>query len=98
MKENRSAFIRGMRDGVPIGLGYFTVAFSLGIIAGMSGLDAVQGFFASLFTIASAGEYAGFTAIAANLTYIETAFIMLITNCRYFLMSAALSQKVSPNI
>ena len=34
MKEsNRQAFRRGFRDGIPIGLGYLAVSFSIGIAA-----------------------------------------------------------------
>jgi predicted branched-subunit amino acid permease len=84
----------GFRDGIPIGLGYFAVAFSLGIVAREAGLTAWQGFLASLFTIASAGEYAAFRLIKENGTYLEMAVLILVTNGRYLLMSCALSQRV----
>ncbi len=89
------AFRDGMRDGFPIGLGYFAVAFSLGIAAQHAGLTAFQGFLASLLTFASAGEYAAFVTIAANAPYLEMAIIILVTNARYMLMSCALSQRFS---
>ena len=89
--------MEGMRDGLPIGLGYFAVSFSLGIVARNAGLNAFQGFLASLLTNASAGEYAIFTLIAANATYFEVAIMTLITNARYLLMSCALSQRFSPD-
>ena len=89
-------FLRGMRDGVPIGLGYLAVSFSLGIAAGNIGLSAFQGFFASLLNNASAGEYAGFALIAAGAGYLELALVILVTNARYLLMSCALSQRFSP--
>ena len=63
---SRQALGDGMRDGVPIGLGYFAVSFSLGIAAKNAGLTPFQGFLASLLCNASAGEYAGFTLIAAG--------------------------------
>ena len=88
------AFLDGLHDGVPIGLGYFAVAFSLGISAHSAGLTAFQGFVASFLTIASAGEYAAFCSIAAGATYLEVALVTLTTNLRYLLMSASLSQKV----
>lgn len=91
----RRDFLEGLRDGLPIGLGYLAVAFSLGIAAREAGLTAVQGFVASLLSIASAGEYAGFTFIAAQASYAEIALGTLITNARYLLMSTALSQRFS---
>ena len=93
---SRKVFCEGMRDGVPIALGYFAVAFSLGIAARSAGLTPIQGFIASLFNNASAGEYAAFSLIAAGATYVEVAIITLIANARYLLMSCALAQRFAP--
>lgn len=98
MKKISSPFIQGMRDGIPIGLGYLAVAFSLGITAKNAGLTAVQGFVMSWLGMASAGEYAAITVIAANAAYLEMAVITLVTNSRYLLMSFALSQRLSPDL
>ncbi len=90
--------LRGMRDGIPIGLGYFAVAFSLGIAARSAGINVIQGFVMSFLNNASAGEYAGIAAIRAGAPYLEIAVLILITNARYLLMSCALSQKLAPNL
>ena len=95
---SKKAFLQGLRDGVPIALGYFAVAFSLGIAARNAGLTALQGFIASTLCVASAGEYALFSMIGAGATYLEIALLTLITNARYFLMSCALSQRISPKM
>ena len=87
-----------MKDGVPIALGYLAVAFSLGIIAKKAGVTPFQGFLASFLCNASAGEYAGFTLIAAGASYIEMALTTLVANARYFLMSCAESQRLSPKL
>lgn len=96
--EDKNAFRDGMRDGIPIGLGYFAVAFSLGIAARAAGLSPFQGFLASALCNASAGEYAGFTLIAASSTLVEMACITLIANARYLLMSFAYSQKMKADL
>ncbi len=93
--DNRRAFLRGMRDAIPIGLGYLAVGFSLGIAARNVGLDSLQAFFMSLLNLASAGEFAGMTMMAAEGTYLEMAVITFIANARYLLMSCALSQRTS---
>lgn len=95
-KENE--FMLGARDAVPIALGYFAVAFSLGIAAHNVGMTAVQGFFLSLLNNASAGEYAGIASIAGGTTLAALAVLILITNARYLLMSCALSQKLDPSM
>lgn len=94
---SRKVFCEGMRDGVPIALGYFAVSFSLGIAARTAGFTPLQGFVASLLNNASAGEYAAFALIASGATYLEVAIITLIANARYLLMSCSLSQKFAPD-
>lgn len=94
----RKVFLKGMKDGVPIGLGYFAVSFSIGITAKNTGLNLLQGFFLSLLNNASAGEVAGLSSIAAKTSLITLAVVMLVTNARYLLMSCALSQKFAPDM
>ncbi len=93
--SNSRSFAKGARSGIPIALGYFTVAFSLGILASEIGLSPLQGFISSIVNHASAGEYAELQAISSKATYIEIALATLIINSRYLLMSASLSQKIS---
>ena len=97
-KQRTGAFVQGLRDGVPIALGYFAVSFSLGIAARSAGLTMVQGMIASVLCMASAGQYALFTLIGAAASLWEVAVVSLITNARYFLMSCALSQRIDPNM
>lgn len=92
-KENRIWFSKGLRDGIPIGLGYLAVAFTLGIAAKNAGFTPIQAMITSLTNHASAGQFAGFTLIAAGAGYMELAIMELVANARYLLMSCALSQK-----
>ncbi len=94
--SDKRSFREGFRDGIPIGLGYFAVAFALGVAARSVGLNPLQGFIASITCLASAGQYAGFTVIGTGAPYIEIAVITLVANARYLLMSTALSQKIDP--
>ena len=96
LKSNKKALINGMKDGISIGLGYLAVSFSLGIAAKNAGLTFFQGFLVSLLCNASAGEYVGFTMIAASTTYLEIAVATFIANARYLLMSCAVSQRLDP--
>lgn len=94
MITKNNAFKKGMKDAIPIALGYLAVGFSLGIPAKQAGLSPFQGFMTSLLGNASAGEYVVFSLIAANATYIELIIGTLVTNARYLLMSASLSQRL----
>lgn len=95
---NTGEFLAGVKDGLPIGLGYFAVAFSLGIAARNAGLTVFQGFLTSLLCNASAGQYAFFTQIAAGASLVEVAILTLVTNARYLLMGCAMSQKLKPGV
>ena len=92
----RRMILKGLRDGLPIGLGYFAVAFSLGINARGAGISPLQGWVASILNHASAGEYALYALIGARAAAWEIAAVIFVTNMRYLLMSAALSQKMAP--
>ena len=96
MSDSKKWYFKGLKDGIPIALGYFAVAFTLGIAAKKAGLTPFQAWLTSALTNASAGGYAGFTLIGANAAYIELAITELIVNARYLLMSCALSQKLAP--
>lgn len=95
MKNN---FTEGLKDGVPIALGYLSVSFSIGIMAVSSGLDIFQGAFMSLTNVTSAGQFAGLAVIATGGTILELILTQLIINLRYALMSLSLSQKLSEKI
>lgn len=91
-----NVFLKGMRDALPIGAGYFAVAFSLGIVAAKAGLGAGEGFISSLLTRASAGEFGSYTLMAAGAAYIEVFALCVIANLRYLLMGTAMIQKFAP--
>lgn len=93
----RAVFWRGVKDGIPIGAGYLAVSFALGITAKKAGMSVFQGFLMSWLGLASAGEYAAITVIAAGASYWEMALVTLVANARYLLMSFALSQRLGPD-
>ena len=88
-------YYKGLKDGIPIGLGYFAVALAMGIAARNAGLTAIQATVTSLLINASAGQYVGFTLLAARAGLLEVALMEAVSNARYLLMSCALSQKLA---
>lgn len=95
MEQKRFWYLRGLRDGLPIGMGYLAVSFTLGIAAKNAGIRAGQAGLMSLLNLTSAGEFAALSIIQAQGSYLELAFCQLVINLRYCLMSCALSQKLS---
>lgn len=89
---------QGLRDGLPIAIGYFSVSFSFGIIAVKQGLTILQSVFTSLTNVTSAGQFAGLQIMVAGGTILEMILTQLIINLRYSLMSLSLSQKLDPSV
>ena len=96
-QNDKISFFKGIRDGVPIALGYFAVAFTLGITAGKAGMNALQSSLMSALMLASAGEFAAISMIGSGAGVMEMIVTTVVINMRYLLMSSALSQKVQPN-
>ena len=90
-------YLQGIKDGIPIAMGYFAVGFTLGITAKNLGITASQTGLMSFLLHASAGQFAAMTIIAEKAGLLAMVGTMLIINMRYFLMSCSLSQKIDPN-
>ena len=93
--NRRTAFVAGVKDGIPICLGYLAVSFTFGIMAKNANLSIWEAVLISASNVTSAGQFAGLSLITAGASYLEMAFTQLIINLRYCLMSCALSQKLS---
>ena len=84
----------GIRDGIPIALGYVSVSFTFGLMAVQAGLSWWQAVLISLLNVTSAGQFMGLDIMVAGGAYVEMALAQLVINLRYALMSISLSQKV----
>lgn len=94
MNNNTVQWKTGVKDGIPIFLGYFAVSFTFGIMAKNSGLSIFQAVLMSATNLTSAGQFAALGLIGTSATYIEMAITQLVINLRYCLMSCSLSQKM----
>lgn len=91
-------FRRGLRDGIPICLGYLSVSFTFGMMATNGGLPVWLSVLISMTNLTSAGQFAGTAIIIATGSLIELAVTTFIINIRYMLMSLSLSQKIDPQM
>lgn len=88
----------GVRRGVPVGMGYFSVSFGFGALAAAQGLRPLEATLISLTNLTSAGQFAGLTLILASTGLWEMILTQLVINSRYALMSLALSQRMGEKI
>lgn len=96
IKEN--TFLKGITDGIPICLGYFSVAFAFGIFTVSNGLTSLEALLISMTNVTSAGQLAAIPIIVSGGSLFELAASQFIINLRYALMSITLSQKLDESI
>lgn len=90
----KDTFIKGVKHGIPIGVGYLPVSFTFGFLAVSGGLPVWMACLISLTNLTSAGQFAGTNLILAGAGYFEVALTTFVINLRYMLMSLSLSQKL----
>ena len=95
---NRKEYSLGVRRGLPVGMGYFSVSFGFGALAASQGIRALDAALISVTNLTSAGQFAGLTLILASAGLWEMVLTQLVINSRYALMSLALSQRMGEKI
>ena len=94
----QNSFWAGLRDGVPIGLGYFSVSITFGMMAVSSGLPVWAAVAVSMTNVTSAGQFAGLALLCSGGSLFEMALTQLVINLRYALMSLSVSQKLHRSV
>lgn len=97
MREQNS-FLKGIKDGIPICLGYLSISFAFGIFACGSGLSIIEAVLMSMTNLTSAGQLAAVSIIATGGGFLELVISQVVINLRYALMSVSLSQKLSSTV
>ena len=91
-------YTAGMKAGMPVCIGYFSVSFGFGAMAVAQGLSVWHAILISATNLTSAGQFAGLTVIAAGAALIEMILTQLVINSRYALMSLALGPRFGPSV
>ena len=95
---NLKEYTAGMRAGMPVCIGYFSVSFGFGAMAVAQGLSVWHAILISMTNLTSAGQFAGLTVIAAGAAILEMILTQLVINSRYALMSLALGPRFGPEV
>ncbi len=90
---DRKEYWRGVRDSLPVGIGYLAVSFGFGVAA-VKTVSILQATVMSLTNVTSAGQFAALGVIAAASSLWVMLLTQLVINSRYALMSLALSQRL----
>ena len=97
-EKKTNDFLSGLKDGMPICIGYFSVAFAFGIFAVANGITTLEALLISMTNVTSAGQLAAVPIIVSGGTLLELAASQLVINMRYMLMSVSLSQKLDDSV
>ena len=94
MMSSQLSFQRGVRDGLPIGLGYLSVSIALGITAASKGMPLWGAALFSMISMTGTGSLVGINLLAIGGGLIEMILAVAVINARYMLMSLSLTQKL----
>lgn len=95
LARNESGFVKGLRAGVSIAIGYMPVALTFGLLARTTGLTVYEAIMMSMFVFAGAAQYITLSLIAIGTGAFEIIFTIFIVNIRHLLMSASINERVT---
>ncbi|MDP4163280.1 MAG: AzlC family ABC transporter permease [Bacillota bacterium] len=93
IKRHSSDFKKGVQAGISIGIGYFPIALTFGLLAKSSGLSIVETVLMSLLVFAGASQYISLSLLSYGTGIMEIILTTLIVNIRHFLMSTTMNEK-----
>lgn len=89
-----TGLLKGMAEGIPIGIGYMPVAVAFGLLAGTTGLTLLESFLMSFLVFAGAAQYMALSMIAAGSGIVAIIVATFIVNVRHLLMSASVASRL----
>lgn len=95
-KSNFSEFLRGLKNGAPIGLAYLTASMALGLMMHSAGFTVPESIFMSAVLLTGAGEFAAMSLLLRGASNFEIMLTNAILNARYFLQTSTISHRLSP--
>lgn len=93
MNKQATEFRKGLQAGLSIGIGYFPVALTFGLLAKTTGLTLTETMLMSLIVYAGASQYIALSLITLGTGVFEIILTTFIVNIRHFLMSSSLNEK-----
>jgi len=97
MNNKNSQFMTGVKDGLPIGLGYLPIAFTVGMGLIAKGFSFLTNALSS-FSITAMGTITMTSLMASGETFIGIFMALFLVNLRHIVLSLALSQRLEPNV
>jgi 4-azaleucine resistance transporter AzlC len=93
---HRKDFVRGLRAGLPVTIGYLPMAVAFGIGARTAGIDFTATTGMSVFVFAGASQFMAAELVASGVHPASIVLATLVLNFRHFLMSTHLGRRLRP--
>lgn len=97
-KKTAVGFLRGLRTGIPIAIGYVPSALACGILSRSAGLTLCESAFMSAVVYAGSSQFAALNLINIRVSLPEIVLAAAVLNMRYILMTSSLSCKFLPSM
>lgn len=94
----KKSFKTGLKEALPIFMGYFPIALTFGLIAKSAGLSGYLAVFMSMTNFTGATQFISVNMLIAGMSVWNILFATLMINARYFLMSFCLINKLPAGI
>ncbi len=86
--------LEGVKQGIPIFIGYFTTSIAFGLLALSAGLTPFQAVLFSMTNLTGAAQFMAINLMAAGALAGEIVTSVMLLNMRYIIMSASLLNKI----
>ncbi len=93
--SNKSEFLRGVRTGIPILVGFFPVATTFAVLASQSGMSALETSAMSVMVLAGSSQIVAMQMLIAGSGMLEIVFAVFFLNLRHFIMSTYVMRRLN---
>ncbi len=94
-KQQRYCFKEGLKDGIPLIIGFIPVAMAFGVLARSVGVSLMECFLLSACVFAGSSQFIALNLLAIGTGFGEIVLTTLFVNSRHFLMSTTIAHLMS---
>ncbi|OQY10356.1 MAG: branched-chain amino acid transporter AzlC [Fusobacteriia bacterium 4572_132] len=89
---------KGIKEGIPIFLGYYSISMTFGIIVKTAGLSGMYAILMSMTNFTGATQFIAINMLTGGALVLNILFTTLMINARYLLMSFSFSNKLPQDL
>lgn len=93
--SSRSEFLRGLKTGIPILVGFFPVATTFAVLASQGGMNALETIMMSIMVLAGSSQIVAAQMLIAGSGIMEIVFAVFFLNLRHFIMSTYVMRRLN---